>query len=104
MRLVRSKYRVVPYTIGKSAYAYGIAKRFLYFFYRRLIHYKIVQWDGGSSIPSRELLSFPTLDEAAAEIAKLTRGEGQIAERYWQAGGKAGLFSGKLVRTIRVRS
>lgn len=94
MKLIRPKYVVVPYTMGNSKiYAYGISKRFLCSFYRKLCHHKIVRYKSGGSSSSYEILTFGTVDEAAFEIAKLVRGEGRIIERYWE--------DGKCIRTIR---
>ena len=96
MRLIRPKYKVVPHITSGSVYGYNIAKRRLYLFYQRLWHYKIVQYkSGGCATPSREYLVFPTVDEAAYEIARLVRGEGRIVQRFWK--------NGRCVRTIRKR-
>lgn len=103
MNLIGPKYKIVHYTVGKTEHEYGISKRFLCFFYRKLCHHKIVQWEGGSSTPSYEILTFPTPDKAAFEIDKLTYGAGRITQRYIQAASEdePDSASGKCVRTIR---
>ncbi len=99
MKLIKPKYKIESYTAGNEPdskwvkYIYGISKRFLYFFYRKLCHNKIVQYKNGGSSSSYEILTFETVDEAAFEIDKLTCGAGKITYRHWK--------TGKCVRTVR---
>ena len=82
MTIIPKKYEIIEYSVGGRT-EYGINKRFLLFFSKRLIHHKHVR---GAKMPSREILTWRTLAETLAEIKLLKNGIQPIIQRYFENG------------------
>lgn len=85
LEILFPKYKSLPYTAaGKPVWAIG--KRMLLFFYKPLIHTKIVIYEGGYASSSREILVFSSEEGAESEIDRLGFGYPRIKYRIWEAG------------------
>ena len=83
------------YKIYRHGSHYGILKRFLMFFYRRMRFTRIDELYNGAKRVSREILLFPDLEDVIREIG-ICQNKHELTSRTFDD-------NGRLVRTVHTR-
>jgi len=74
------------YRLYMNIPGWGISKRFLLFFRRRMTYTKVVRYENGGSASSRELLIFDNMNMAVSERNWLRNTGMELKSRVWKNG------------------